>query len=170
MHLFITTVILLFNSWNYPDPPVNRNSLFYIQRSKNTNAIVYELNRGSDGRPDPLHPVHIYWIRYSSDSTTAELTYIQDRFAYGVSVGPHENKGQSFRLRFNAYDKKDLYIMPLKNDSYGAFMKINGQMAQLKKIFISITGGTFWFPAIDYIELTGSDPETGATVIERFKP
>src|SRR5438552_3281274 len=73
---------------SYPTPPRNKNSLFYVQRSKNVNAIVYEANIKSDGTLDKEEPVKIYWIRYTSDSTRAPLTFIQNKYAYGIKSEP----------------------------------------------------------------------------------
>lgn len=155
----------------YPTPTVNDNSLFYIQRSKNTNAIVYELNRSPEGQINTVEPVKIFWIRYTSDSSLADLTLVQNKYAYGIEATPVNEQKNSFVLHFNAYKKRSFFLMPVKNSKrYAALTKINGQLAELKKVFISTSGGTFWFPQIDYIELTGKDPATQQIVTERFIP
>ncbi len=155
----------------YPVPPINENSLFYIQRTKNTNAIVYEVNRKTDGKINQEDPVKIYWIRYSSDSTTEELTPIQRKYAYGVNSRSYNNQKNSFVIQFVAYKKKNIFLLPKANEKqYAAYMSINGKLAELHRIFIATSGGTFWFPVIDYIELSGKDPSTHQVVTERFKP
>lgn len=155
----------------YPTPPVNENSLFYIQRSKNTNAIVYEVNKTADGKINIDDPLKIYWIRYASDSTTEDLNYIQRKYAYGASFRPYKDQKNSFVLQLVAYKKRNIFLLPLSNGKrYAAFMSINGKIAEIKKIFVAISGGTFWFPKVDYIELTGKDPATQQKVIERFVP
>jgi hypothetical protein len=184
-HLFIQTIlsVLLLVSPSfgegersgvsrvYPVPPANDRSLFYIQRTKNTNAIVYEANMLPDGRIDTTDPVKIYWIRYSSDSTTAGLTSIQRTYAYGVNATELSQQKNSFVIKFNAYKKRNIFLMPAGNEKrYAAFTSINGKMAELKKIFISTSGGTFWFPKIEYVELSGRDPSGHQAVVERFVP
>ncbi len=155
----------------YPVPPINENSLFYIQRSKNTNAIVYEVNKNADGKINVEDPVKIYWIRYASDSTTEDLNYIQRKYAYGVSSRPYKDQKNSFILQLVAYNKRNIFLLPLANGKhYAAFMSINGKIAEIKKIFVAISGGTFWFPKVDYIELTGKDPASQQKVVERFVP
>jgi hypothetical protein len=155
----------------YPVPPVNDNSLFYIQRTKNTNAIVYELNKFSDGRINEDDPVKIYWIRYASDSTTDELTMIQRKYAYGLTARIYNGQKNSFVLQFVSYKKRNIYLLPASNGKrYAAFISINGKLAELKKVFICTSGGSFWFPTIDYVELTGKDPSTQQVVVERFHP
>ena len=155
----------------FPVPPTNDNSLFYIQRSKNTNAIIYELNRSQDGNPDPINPIHIYWIRYASDSTKEELSYIQSKYAYGMTVRPYGGQKNSFVMQFVSYDKKTLYLLPTNTPKkYAVYTNINGKLSELKKAFIKLNGGTFWFPTIEYIDMIGKDPSTQQTVTERFLP
>jgi hypothetical protein len=155
----------------YPVPPVNENSLFYLQRTKNTNAIVYEVNKLPDGKINSNDPLKIYWIRYSSDSTTADLTAIQRRYAYGMAARPYNGAKNAFVLQFAAYKKRNIFLLPSNNEKhYDAFVNINGKLSILKKIFIATSGGSFWFPKVDYIELTGKDPQSQQAVVERFVP
>ncbi|REJ84809.1 MAG: DUF4833 domain-containing protein [Bacteroidetes bacterium] len=155
----------------YPVPPKNANSLFYIQRSKNTNAIVYELNKNADGSLNQQDPVKIYWIRYAHDSTTADLNYIQQKYAYGLNISALPGNPSQYSMNFVSYAKKKLYLMKRKDGSgYSTYTQINGKMAVLESVFITISGGTFWFPKIDDIELYGYDPESRQIVVEHFKP
>lgn len=154
----------------YPTPPTNENSLFYIQRSNNTNAIVYETNLKKDGTINEEEPVKIYWLRYTSDSTMEDLNYIQRKYAYGINSHPIQDQKNKFVLQFVSYSKKNIYLMQKPNGKYAAYVTINGKPAELKHVWIQLNGGTFWFPTIEYVELTGKDPATQQTVSERFKP
>jgi hypothetical protein len=156
---------------NYPVPPKSKRLLFYVQRSKNTNAIVYETNLLPDGKINTEDPVHVYWIRYSSDSTLAELNFIQRNYAYGLKSKLQEGKSDQFILNFVSYEKRKLHLLPSKDGStFHALTLINGKMAILDKVFISLNGGTFWFPVIEDIEMQGRDPLTQEVVTEHFKP
>lgn len=155
----------------FPVPPTNDNSLFYVQRSKNTNAIIYEVNKLSDGSPDPTNPINIYWIRYAEDSTTEALSYIQSKYAYGLNCRPYNGQKNAYVLQFVSYSKKTMYLLPTGNGKrYAVFTNINGKLCELKKIFIMLNGGTFWFPTIEYVELSGKDPSTQIAVSEKFVP
>ena len=70
---------------NYPKPPVTAERLFYVQRSQNTNTIVYDVNIDKNGKPNADEPVKVYWIRYADKGQQADLSYIQRKFAYGVN-------------------------------------------------------------------------------------
>lgn len=159
------------NTLNYPVPPNNPRMLFYLQRNINNNAIVYETNILEAGQIDRKAPIHVYWIRYSTDSTRAELTYIQRKYAYGVESREIEGKPGHFIHNFVSYPKKKFYLIPdREGKKYQALTSIQGKMAILESVFIQLSGGTFWFPSIDYIEMKGRDPLTKEIVIEQFVP
>lgn len=161
----------LYGGWNYPVPPAKDQTLFYVQRSNNNNAIVYETNLNSDSSINREEPVHVYWIRYSSDSTTAELSYIQRKYAYGVKSVEIEGKNGQFILNFVSYDKKKFYLVKSQEgNNYQALTMIDGRMSVLEKVFIQLNGGTFWFPTVEEIVLHGKDPVTKQKVVEHFKP
>jgi len=156
---------------HYPTPPQNENSLFYIQRSKNLNAIVYDANVRPDGTLDAKDPLKIYWIRYASDSTIEPLTYIQLKFAYGMKATPYPGKPGQYVLTFNSYEKKQIYLTKRPDGKhFGAYTMINGRYSELKKVFIQINGGTFWFPNVEYIDIVGDDLATQKPITEHFKP
>ena len=183
--IFIVASILFFGStsfasqlkpvqyggWNYPKPPENSRTLFYVQRSNNNNAIVYETNLKSDSTVDRKDPVHVYWIRYSSDSTRAELTYIQKTYAYGIESVEIEGKSGQFILNLVSYAKKKFYMVHSREENnYQALTMINGKMSILKRVYIQLNGGTFWFPTVENIVIHGRDPVTMLEVVEIFKP
>ncbi len=171
LSLMAFTVMAPDNVKVYPVPPTNENSLFYIQRTKNTNAIVYEVNKLPDGKINAKDPIKVFWIRYASDSTTEDLNAIQRTYAYGVHANPMKGHENAFVIQLVAYKKRNIFLMPVPNTNrFTALMSINGKMAELKRIFVSISGGSFWFPKVDYIELTGRDPASHQPVVERFVP
>ena len=74
-------------------------------------------------------------------------------------------------MQFVSYDKKNFYLLPTSTPKkYAAYTTINGKLSELKKVFIMLNGGTFWFPTIEYVELTGKDPATQQIISERFVP
>ncbi len=156
---------------SYPVPPQTDHTLFYIQRSKNTNSIVYETNYLPSGKINLEDPVKIYWLQYATDSSRSDLNYVQRRYAYGIQATPVKGHPGQFVLNFVSYEKKKFYLIgDVDGKKYKAFVSINGKMAELKRIFIYLDGGTFWFPNIVDIEITGKDPLTQQPMIEHFKP
>jgi hypothetical protein len=161
--LFATKVIA---QEGFPVPGPNANRLFYLQRTSNTNTIVYELNV-KDGNLNTSNPVHVYWIRYAEQGQTAELSWIQRAFAYGVKV--KKLSDSSFRVRLVSYAGYTMYLLKAADGKYKLFAPINGRMMVLNHIFVKIIGGSTFSPDIEYFEVSGFDPATGKAVAERKK-
>jgi hypothetical protein len=152
----------------YPVPPVNKQRLFYLQRTPNSNTIVYEVNMGNDGKPDNDEPVKVYWLRYAENGQKQDLNYIQRKFAYGLTAKSLDNG--NFDIRFVSYKKFPLTLMKANDGKYHIFAHIAQKQVMLDRIFVKIDGGSFWLPNVTYVEIKGSDPQTGKEIVERFKP
>lgn len=154
----------------FPVPSGNKKMVFYVQRTHNTNTIVYELNYINDSTLNPVAPVHPYWVRYADNGGTQELSYIQSHYAYGIVAQLIDKEKQTFKMNFVSYKKRDIFLIRSKTDkTYAAYMTISGKLVRLEKVFAKIDGGTFWVPHITYVEITGRDP-SGKTVSERIIP
>lgn len=151
----------------FPIPPSNPNSLFYLQRTPNTNTIICELNE-KNGILDKDEPVKVLWIRYTEQHQRAELSWIQRHFAYGLK---EKNMGNgTYELRFVSWKKTPMYLMRSSVDSrYHVFVTIDGHQAVLNRVYIRIDpGGTFWSPNVKYLELKAVDVQSGKELIQRI--
>jgi len=154
-----------------PVPKGYINQLFYVQRTINTNTILYELNVDKSGQLNKENPVHIFWIRYAGDTSTAELSYIQRNYAYGLDFKIVDAEKGSYKLNLVSYQKRDLCLMKSTIDQkYHIYTSINGKLGILNRVFIKIEGGTFWFPKVVSIELYGKDLTNNKNVYEKFVP
>ena len=152
----------------FPVPPSSNRLLFYIQRTPNTNTIVYELN-DKNGKLDKENPIHPLWIRYQEDGRREELSYIQRNYAYGIKVKPITDSHYEFS--FVSYKKYKLYLEQSANDkNYYVYTVKDNKKIKLNRVFLKITGGSFWLPKIEYVELKGIDLLTGKEIVDRFKP
>jgi hypothetical protein len=155
------------NDEKYPAPPDNPNRLFYVQRTPNSNTIVYDLNE-KNGKLDPEAPIHVYWVRLTNKGEHEELTYIQRKFAYGLNF--REINAEQFDVRFSSYKKFPLTLMKGADGKFHIFATIDQKQMILSRIFVKIIGGTRMLPNVLYAELKGTDPVTGKEITERFKP
>lgn len=152
----------------FPVPKFNARTQFYVQRTPNTNTIMYELNL-KNGVLNEDNPIHVYWIRYTEGGGTQELSYIQRKFAYGVKTSKIAD--DKFKLLFAAYDKVPLFLMKSTAGIYHTYVELDGKMIVLKRLYIRIDpGGTFWAPNVKYVEFKGADVATGKEVIKRINP
>lgn len=152
----------------FPVPKFNSKTQFYVQRTPNTNTIMYELNM-KNGELNDDNPVHVYWIRYAEDGKTQELSYIQRKFAYGVKVTKLAE--EKFKLLFAAYDKIPFYLMKSTAGIYHTYVELDGKMVVLRRLYIRIDpGGTFWSPNVKYVEFKGTEVVSGKEIVKRINP
>lgn len=152
----------------YPTPPTSGERLFYVQRTPNANTIVYDLNLNSDGKLNTEQPVKVYWLKYAERGQKEELNYIQRKFAYGLNTKVLNNG--SYDIRFVSYKKFPLTLMKGGDGKYHIFASVAQKQVILNRIFVKIEGGSFWIPNVLYVEIKGTDPETGKEIVDRFKP
>ncbi|THU34960.1 DUF4833 domain-containing protein [Niastella caeni] len=150
----------------FPVPADNAHQLFYLQRTSNTNTIVYELNY-KNGKLNESNPIHVFWIRYAEQGQRAELSFIQRAFAYGVKI--KQLPDSSYRVRLVSYAGYTMYLIKGADKQFRIYASINKKMVILKSIFVKITGGSMWSPEIEYFEVSGIDPYTNKPVAERKK-
>jgi hypothetical protein len=154
----------------FPVPTNIKNQLFYLQRTTNTNTVVYALNINDKGVLDEGNPVKVFWIRYPEGGMQKELNFIQKAFAYGTTS--KKNKDGSFTIQLVAYKKKPFTLKksPLDN-TYKLYTLINNKESEIKRVFIKIDpGGTLFSPNIAYVEMKGKDAISSKPIMERFKP
>ena len=175
-----TTFLLLFNllfilppapkpALIFPVPSGVPNQLFYLQRDPNTNTVIYQLNVDRAGRLNEDEPVNVFWLRYDEHGERKDLTFIQRKFAYGLSA--EKLAADKYELRFAAYSKVRFYLLRSPTDkALHVYATINGRQLQLERVFLRIEGGTFWVPNVKYIEFKGLNTATRQPAVERVLP
>ncbi len=167
-YLLLTAVPgLAQDSLKFPVPSGNPNQLFYLQRSQNTNTVVYELNI-KNGLLDSATPIHIFWICYAEKGQQEELTALQRKYTYGVKVTSISK--DNYELRFLATKKQTFQLMKGSDNLFHVYGLIDGKRAILSSIYLQMDGGTLLKPHFDYVLTKGIDAETGDAVMEKSKP
>jgi len=153
-----------------PTPPMSAGRLFYVQRSSNTNTIIYDANLLANKNIDSQNPVNVYWIRYGEKGQREPLNYLQRTLAYGVECNPAANEPDNYNMQLVSYKKRRIKLTTSHNGVPMALIAINGKMHQLLKVYALIEDTGHLIPKVKYIELFGRDVKTGLEVYERFKP
>ena len=155
------------NNTELPTPKGNPNQLFYLQRAKNTNTVIYELHK-INSVLDLKNPIHIYWIMYASHEEHQELSTIEKKYAYGITIMDKGNEEYQFTLV--AYPKITLHLKKDSTKNYHVYLTVSGKLMQLQKIFIKEKEGGFSLnPTVEYIDFFGIDEESGKEMNERIK-
>lgn len=156
----------------YPIPNENPDMLFYLQRSLDLNSVIYAANyldvKAGHKKLNSNQPVNIYWLINDQAGTTKPLSKVQ-RLGYGVRSENLEN--DIVQLKLIAYREMDILLKPsLKDNRYHAHVVLEGKDIVLSKVFINIDGGTKLKPNVAYIEIAGTESQTGKKIVHRFKP
>ncbi|MFC5412767.1 DUF4833 domain-containing protein [Larkinella bovis] len=174
--IFILLVLLgLFGSGSpavaaekeFPVPPSSPNRLFYIQRSNNTNTVIYEANMVAGHRLNPEEPMSVYWIRYAERGQRERLSLFQWKMAYGYKHESANRPEAGFEIHLNAFKKRAIWV-DLQQGKPVALTTINGRKACLQKVFVQLDSDSGLVPKVRYIELFGTDPVAGVPVYERI--
>lgn len=159
--------------FNYPEAGVDDSGshLFKIGRSRDANEILYDLNIDHTGRPDPLNPISIYWIKRTKNNTIEPLTGIQRRLAYGIKILDQQNSPEiEWNFQFVSYSKRTFKPKQTSESTFKVFTLSSGKEIEVERIFVQIDGGSFRVPSISKVELHGVEPSTGVKVLETIQP
>jgi hypothetical protein len=152
----------------YPVPHLP-NLLFYLQRNKNSNTIVYEANLLADGKLDPRNPVSVYWMRYQEDSSRRELNWIQRWLAYGIDFEPAKDGSGHYILSPVALKHRKITLSLDEKGKPVATMKLNGKASRVKRIY-AMAEETSWLPTVKYVQMKGEELQSREEVYEYLFP
>jgi uncharacterized protein DUF4833 len=154
---------------NFPVPPQTKSLLFYLQRNKNTNTIIYEANYLPNGKLDPKNPVSVYWIRYTEGGVRKELNWIQRWLAFGVDSEPAKDGSGNFILHFVALKHRKV-TLTLDNEGRAiALLPLNAKPSRLNRIYAQAQE-TNWLPSVKFVQLSGEEIKTKEPVVEYIFP
>ena len=162
----LLTATMLYPAMVFAGDPA-RDGLFRIERNKNANIVQYDARVTEDGKLDSKQPVVGYWIRLADKGQVQELTWIQDKFAYGFTAKLNKQKDMA-TLDMVAKLGRSLVVRQDGGD-YRAVGRIDGVDSYIEKIFIHATGKGA-STKVNYIELYGKAVNNGNDQYERFSP
>jgi hypothetical protein len=166
--LLLAAALLLGAAGEAFPVPNEPNQVFYVQRSLNSNTIVYTARIGADGRLDPKRPVDVYWRRYNDEGERKELSSIERSMAFGVKVDPVEGQPGSYMIRVVSYPKRAA-LLKLVDGVPRLEMKIGGIPAKLDHAYLDVDDSGS-VPSVNRVDLYGTALATGEPVKESFKP
>jgi len=156
---------------DFPIPVGRDNMLFYIQRTINKNTLIYELNLTEKNSVNVVEPIKTYWVNYATDGKEEPLNFVQRKYAYGLEYSIIDIGKQTFAFNFVSYKKQQLYLIKHeKTHRFGVYTKINKTTVKVNRIYVHIEGGSFWFPKVTYILLSGINNATGEPITEKIIP
>lgn len=160
--LLILCTGLILAQHNYPSPPDTKERLFYIQHSNNHNTFVYDANLAGK-KLNTADPVAVYRLTYTKGGIKEELSTMQRKMAYGITLVSVESASCIFTLA--AYPTKKIFVRMEKDGRPSATVNVNGKNILLKRMYLLANKmGT----NVEYIDFYGKDAATGKEVKERL--
>lgn len=163
--VFVLAFGLLFVGFNSPSTTSN---LFSIGRSKDANEIYYSINLDNKNMLNKDNPINVYWLKRTENNKIEPLSWIQNKFAYGIVY--LSKSESSARFHFAAYDKRIFELKKNKKNEFKVFTISGNQEVEVNRIYIYITGGTFWIPEIPKVELFATILGTERKIKETIIP
>ena len=116
---------------------------------------------------DSKNPIHIFWILFTSNEERQELSSIEKKFAYGITITAIGNEEYQFTLV--AYPKITLQLKKGADQNHHVYLTLSGKLMILQRTFIKEKEGNFSLnPAIEYIDFFGIDVVSGKEINERI--
>ena len=154
--------------YSYHHPCPSKNLLFYMQRNKNENTIVYEANRDANGKLNIEEPVHIYWLRWAYEGDSTELNWVEKNIAFGCQILDKDLTNNSFQLSHVSLEHINFNLSIDSTGQAIAIAKIADKKARLTSLYVQATEYTWRWPKPRYLILYGQDLKTGRAVQERY--
>ena len=154
-----------------PDFPVPDDTglLFYIQRSTNSNTIVYTASITQDGKIAVEKPVKAYWRRFASNGKKKPLNYIEEKFAFGILSSNVQGGGEAVQVHLTSLPSRRATVVLNNRREAIATFKMGRYQARLLYAYISVDESSL-LPWVHYVDVFGVDLESGKYLRERIRP
>lgn len=152
----------------YPVPN-DEGVVFFIQRSGNSNTIVYVANQLADGAIDPDDPVEGYWRYLSGSGRKGPLRFLESQLAFGVNVKPLAGQPGKFSASLNAAPNIKVRLEPTPDGQVRAVMPVANREAQLICVFVEWREGLGGIPNVVHVDFHGLTLDGAEHVIQRLR-
>jgi len=152
----------------YPVPLKNPKHLFYVQRTENTNTVVYEANFDDQGQLNAKDPIKIYWVLYEQGGTVEPLTRLENTFAFGVNHKAVKNLNQVYDIELVSFKKLKLRLKQTA-PFHAEILKGEGQSASpLDHIFVHANDAGLW-TKVEFLEIYTHLPDSKGLKQEKIQ-
>jgi len=152
-----------------PEYPVPNepNMLFYVERSSNSNTVIYAANIDAHGRIDPDAPVNPYWRWYHVDGHKKPLILIERMLAYGVKSVRHDGPHGAVTFELAAVPERRI-VLDLDGQGHPeALMKIGDRWVKLIYVYLYVDDSGIW-PKVPALDIFSVDKITGKPLREHI--
>ncbi len=146
-----------------PDEP---NQLFYVQRSPNSNTVIYAARLDAAGAINRGDPVEAFWRKFNIDGSRQPLNFIERMMAYGVkAVRTDANLPVTFSIAALPERRITLTLDAAKRPQ--ALMQIGPHTVKLAYVYLQVVEGGL-MPDVPSLDIFGTDIASGKAVHEHL--
>ena len=147
--------------WRVPN---DRGQVFYLQRSTNSNTVVYRANFDGNGNLKSKDPAGVYWRRYNTDGAAKGLKRIE-YLAYGLRTKKRGNGEYTVTLR--QLPQLPMILRQTGKNKAELLVNIRGQMVRAVYAYATIEGSGI-SQRVAGFSIHGISLSTGRAVSETF--
>jgi len=146
-----------------PDEP---NQLFYVQRSPNSNTVIYAANLDAQGNLNASAPVEVFWRKFNIDGSKQPLNFMERMMAYGVKMGARK-PGQPITFTIAALPQRRLTLSLDAQRHPQATMQMDGRTVKLVYVYLQVVEGGL-LPSVPSLDIFGIDVSSGKALHEHL--
>ena len=164
-------MILLVSGFTNPDTGEDCSgdyNLFRIDRSRDADYIVYDVQLDPEGNLNSSMPVKVYWKKQGQESKSEPLTQIQQKFGYGIKLKDLSAEMAEFQLV--SYKDQVFRLSKSSEGPYRVYTSSAGCEIEVSSLYIHFEDDSFWFPTVSGIDVWGVDTASGNPVMVNISP
>lgn len=151
-------------SWPIPRDP---NQVLYLQRSSNSNTIVFTAVFDANGNLRAKRPAQVYWRRYNTTGERKALKPFERALAFGMNFKPASTPG-AYDVHLKPLPQLPMLLRQTAPGKAELFARIGGRTVRAVYAYVSLDESG-WIPRVTHLTLHGVDPATGRAVTEVFR-
>ena len=151
---------------DFPEPH-DPGQLFFLQRSMNSNTVVYAANLDQSGAIDPAQPLQVFWRRYNNEGERRGLNFFERVLAFGARI-VHAHAGE-YDATIAGYPERKFTVELDKTGTPIAIARMGEHLARLFAVYVKMEGSGF-IPTIVSADIFGIDEATGKALQEHLVP
>ena len=146
--------------------PSEPNQLFYVQRSPNSNTVVYAARLDAQGNFESTAPVEGFWRKFNIDGSRQKLNFIERMMAYGVKMEPRK-QGQPITFTIASLPQRRLTLSMDAQNHPQATMAIASHTVKIVYVYLQVVEGGL-VPSVPSLDIFGIDTASGKAVHEHL--
>jgi hypothetical protein len=146
--------------------PNEPNQLFYVQRSPNSNTVVYAAKLDAQGNFDSRTPVEAFWRKFNIDGSKQKLNFIERMMAYGVTLDARKS-GRPITFSIAALPQRKLTLALDAQHRPVATMLIGGRTVKVAYVYLQVVEGGL-VPSVPALDIFGTDIASGKAIHEHL--